>query len=418
MKKFSSLLLIMLMLVTFTGCGSNNASQVTSEDISGTTVTIGVWKGNNGEEKALDELITGFEEKTGATVEKKEYTDISQQLTTELIGGTAPDVFYVDALLAQSLIEDEGLLQLNDYLTQEDIDDFYPSILTPFMSGDEIYALPKDYSTLGVYYNEDLLKEAGYTADDIPTDLESFPAFITELQSNLPEGKTAFLNTVDLSRMFTWLQTQDQSILTEDGKVDFENETIVENAQIILDLYNTEGSKEAIDIGYDWGGDAFGAGDAAMIIEGPWLLPTLDVDYPDTNFGVKPMPTYNGEQNTPAYTVGWGVNANAQNLSGGVQFALYATSQEGMSTWASNAKVLPTRVSVTESLGITDNEIANTFASQAENATVWQLDSITDKVFQEFNNVIPSILSGELSLEEGFAKIDNAVNQDLEDFNE
>ncbi len=414
MKRFSLLLIVFGFV--FSSCGSSTSTQVLDEDISGTTVTVGVWKGNDGEERALDNMIKGFEEKTGAKVDKRTYTDINQQLPTELIGGEAPDVFYIDSLLVKSLINDGALLELDDYI--EELDDFYPNILKPFQDDDgKTYALPKDFSTLGVFYNKDLLAQAGYTEEDIPTKLEDYPKFIEELQSKLPDGKTAFLNTVDISRCFTWLQTKGVSILTEDGKVNFEDETIVKNAQILLDLAKADGSKEAIDIGYDWGGDAFGAGDAAIIMEGPWLLPTLNGDYPDTNFGVIEMPTYNGEKNTPAYTVGWGVNANAENLSGGVQFANYAGGEEGMSIWCEQAKVLPSRKSVSNSLNVANDEIQKIFLNQADYATVWQMNDITSKVIQEFNNIIPKIIDGEYTIKEGFKKIDDAINKDLEDFN-
>lgn len=417
MKKM--MMILSAFLLVLVGCGNGaESSKVLDSDITGQTVTVGVWKGNNGEEKALDNMIKAFEEKTGAKVEKRVYTDISQQLPTELIGNTAPDVFYVDALLAKSLIKDGALEPMDQYLTDDDKADFYENIIAPFSQDGEIYALPKDWSSLGVFYNEDLLAEAGFTAEDIPSKLEDFPAFISKLQEKLPEGKTAYAENDDLARVFTWLQTKDASILTKDVKSNFADPQIVKNAQILADIDGSEGAKTVKELGYDWQGDAFGAGDAAIVIEGPWLLPALANDYKDTKFGVKEMPTYNGEQNTPAFTVGWGVNSNAKNKEAAVQFATYATGKEGMKIWTEQAQVIPSRDSVAKELKIDENDILKTFANQADFATVWQLEDVTSKLVSEFNNVFPDIANGKLSIEEGFKKIDDTVNKDLEDFNE
>ncbi len=417
MKKLVSLFIVSILILV--GCkNEENITKITSEDISGTTIRVGVWKGNNGEEAALDKLISEFETTTGAKVEKRVYTDISQQLPTELIGGTAPDVFYIDAILAKSLINDGALEPISNYMMDSDVEDFYPAMLEPFTSDDKIYALPKDWSTLAVFYNEDLLNAAGLSVSDIPEELEKWPEFIENLQAKLPDGKTAFVNTPDISRVFPWIQTNGATILTDDKTANFSSKEIQENSEIIIKLSNSNGSKEGIEIGYDWGGDAFGAGDAAIVIEGPWLLPALNADYPETNFGVKKMPTYNGEKTTAAYTVGWGVNSQAQNLSGAIQFGLYATGKEGMNTWTSGAKVIPSRESVAKAVGVNEDEILNVFNSQADYAHVWQLEDVTTKVINEFNNIFPEILEGNKTIEEGYLQIDEAINKDLKDFNE
>jgi len=82
-------------------CGGNEdtSSSTDQTDFTGDSLTIGVWGGNEAEEKSLDEMIQSFEEATGATVEKKVYTDYNTQIQADMAGRTAPDVFYVDAYM-------------------------------------------------------------------------------------------------------------------------------------------------------------------------------------------------------------------------------------------------------------------------------------------------------------------------------
>lgn len=418
MKKSLALILALFAsILVLTGCSDESTeTSIDMESLEGTTVTIGVWKGNSGEEVALDNMIADFEEKTGIIVEKHVYTDINTELPAELMAGTAPDAFYIDSSLAPTLIEDGALEPLTPYLTEEDMADFYPALVAPFSDSEgTVYALPKDYSTIGLYVNEDLLAQAGYTIEDIPTSYEEFPAFITELQANLPEDTYAFSTSMGIDRWFNYLQVGGASIIAEDGTVQLSDPAIVENAEMMTTLLATEGFIDPIAAGFGWAGDMFGAQKCVMTLEGPWLEPMMATDFPEVNYTVLPAPTYKGEQTTPAYTVGWGVNANAENKEAAIAWTLYATN-EGMAIWCEDAGVLPSRASVSEEIGVSEDETASVFASQVEYATVWQLGAQTVNILTEFNNQWPLVVDGTQTVEEAFTKVDEVVNGNVENF--
>ncbi len=177
--------LAFLVLIFFlTGCGS---SEVDSNKIS-----IGIWETNDGEAEAFNQIIEEFEAQTGADIELRDYADYSQQLTTELYGGTGPDVFMVDGSVAKNYIDQGALLPLSDALSDEVINDFYDGQLTPYMDEQAtIYAIPKDWSPLAVYCNNELIAKTSYTCDSIPNNLEQWPDFLASLQAELPAGKYA-----------------------------------------------------------------------------------------------------------------------------------------------------------------------------------------------------------------------------------
>lgn len=420
MKKYLVLVFALFAsILVLTGCSSDEESTDTSvdmESLEGTTVTIGVWKGNSGEEAALDEMIAAFEEDTGIIVEKHVYTDINTELPAELMAGTAPDAFYIDSSLVPTLIEDGALEPLTPYLTEDDMADFYPALVEPFTDSEgTVYALPKDFSTIGLYVNEDLLAEAGYTIEDIPTAYEDMPAFISELQTKLPEGTYAFSTVMGIDRWFSYLQVGGASIIAEDGTVQLSDPAVVANAEMMTTLLNTPGYIEPTAAGFGWAGDMFGAQKCVMTLEGAWLEPMLIKDFPDVNYTVLPAPTYKGEQTTPAYTVGWGVNSNAENKEGAIAWTLYATN-EGMAIWCEGAEALPSRASISDELGIAEDETSSVFASQVEYATVWQLGAHTVNIMNEFNNQWPLVVDGTLTIEQAFAKVDEVVNADAETF--
>ena len=82
------------------GCSNDDTGAKNTDPIRGQAITLGVWKGSPAEERALNQMLADFSQKTGVIVRTRIYANINQQLTTELIGGSAPDVFYIDSSTA------------------------------------------------------------------------------------------------------------------------------------------------------------------------------------------------------------------------------------------------------------------------------------------------------------------------------
>lgn len=136
-------------LAVFAGCGR----QINDGGV--VTVTLSGWS-NLLEKQFLQRVIDEFEVQNPTI--KVRYDAIADQymdvLKTRLIGETAADVFYLDALEAPGLISPGVLEPLNGYISQDfDLADFEPRLLDAFRSDGTIYGLPKDFSTLVLFYS-------------------------------------------------------------------------------------------------------------------------------------------------------------------------------------------------------------------------------------------------------------------------
>jgi multiple sugar transport system substrate-binding protein len=83
----------------------------------------------------------------------EQYMDV---MKTRLIGETAADVFYLDALEAPALMSHGVLEPLNSYVSEFELTDFEPRLLNAFKQHGEIYGFPKDFSTLALFYNKSI----------------------------------------------------------------------------------------------------------------------------------------------------------------------------------------------------------------------------------------------------------------------
>lgn len=420
-RKFRNIgLMAVVSLGLLAACGSNDKGSTGSSasgKISGETITVGFWKGDStAEDKARKTMFDEFTEETGITVQEKVYNDYETQLMTDLIGGTAPDVFYVDVSNIPSLASQGVLEPLDDYIVKSDIktEEYYKPLLEAFKFTDgKMYGLPKDYSTLGFYYNETLLAEAGLTPDDIPSKYEDLEGFLTKIKTALPD-KTPMVFSALMARQLYIMQSQGGVPVTEEGMANLNDPKVLEALQILIDLYDKELIATAADLGDGWSGDTFGREQAVITDEGGWMVSHINTNFPDLAYGVKEIPTLNGENRNMVFTVSYSMNVGSSKKDEAWKFIEYTTRNEVMQAYAETASVLPTKIPVAEAMKIDEDPIMGAFSRAANYATPWQDGVNLTLIATNYENMIIPALTGEMSLEEAMKKATEAANKDIE----
>lgn len=376
----------------------------------GTEITIGIWWGNETEEASLRAVIDSFEALTGISVSARTYEDYQTQLLTELAGGMAPDVFYVEAMLAPTFIQQGVLANLNPFIANTpdfNQGDFYTPAIEAFMTGNEVFGLPKDLSTLGMIYNIDLLEYAGFTSADIPNTMAELVDFLVDLQAGLPAGTVAGVTSSELARHMFVLG----DILDNDGIVNLAGN--LDYLQLHVDLFQQGVIQRSADLGAGWAGDAFGLEYAAIMIEGNWVLGHLANNFADVNFGTRELPTMNGQDGSMMFTVAWGVNAASNNIGAAWLFTHYLTSTQGMADWAGPVGVIPSRTSSSELLNLNGNPILAPFVAAAYYATPWQAGIELPIIMHHYNDLFPAVLQGDMTLQEAMELATERANNEI-----
>ncbi|UUV13244.1 ABC transporter substrate-binding protein [Clostridioides difficile] len=411
-KKLTTLAMIAILSTSLVACSSKGEGGSTKNK----EVTVGVWNGNQGEEKALTQMISEFEGKTGIKVKKKIYTDYNTQLKTDLIGETAPDVFYLDVNLSPEMMDSGVLEPLNQYVDEEyDVNDIYPNLINGFKDeSGETYAMPKDYSSLSVYYNESLLEQAGYTKDDIPTELKKWPEFFSELQSKLPEGKKAAMIDPLLPRIMGFVEANGGEVVDSEGYSNLSDPKVTEALDLVNSLYQNGSTQQASELGYGWNGDAFGSEAGAIMIEGNWVVGHLRDNFPNVKYGTLEMPTYKGEKSNLLFTVGYAMNKKSKNKESAWEFIKYATGKEGMTIWTTGSGTLPSRKSIAVDTKVNENDVLKSHIAGADYGTVWQKGLTLPIIDREFSNWMPAVILGNETLEDAMKKATETANKDID----
>jgi len=196
-------------------------------------LTVMHWSGEGGQEedRIVLDLLAGFEAAhPGVKVRRINPGDSGSyytKLQTMMAAGEPPDVFYVGTERLASFASMGLLAPVEPFLEADDaaqdpaalrLDDFYRSTVDAFRfdglatGRGALYGIPKDFTTVGFYYNEDLFARAGVAAPAAGWTWDDFLAAaravgeITEPDGSQPYTGAEFVTWPTMVRVFlrTW----------------------------------------------------------------------------------------------------------------------------------------------------------------------------------------------------------------------
>jgi multiple sugar transport system substrate-binding protein len=168
-----------LLVATLAACGGGDGGGSDGGDVSG-DISFLVF-GEPEELKAFRAVITAFRkvepEVSVQLIEASDRDDLLARLSTSFAGGTPPDLFLLNYRFYGQFAARDVLEPIEDRLNDSDAfeeDDFYPQALEAFRFDGELVCLPQNISSLVVYYNRDLFRQAkvpepqpGWTWDEM-----------------------------------------------------------------------------------------------------------------------------------------------------------------------------------------------------------------------------------------------------------
>lgn len=258
--------------------------------------------------------------------------DYATKMRANVASNTVPDVFYLLSAMSSKYISAGKLLNLSPYMARDGIkaDAYYPSLLHPFVCArGQIYGLPKDWSSLGVFYNKQMFQAAGLSdpaSDWTWQDMQNDARKLTH-NAGTPNSVYGAVLSADLSRWGAFLHTAGGSVLNRDGtQAAFDSPQGVSALQFYDSFFKNQSGAQPTTVGAPWSGDAFGKQRAAMVIEGSWLIPYLHTTYPGLPYSVAPLPVApNGQRGNLAFTNAWAAYASTPHPAAVWELIKYMT---------------------------------------------------------------------------------------------
>ena len=148
--------------------------------------------------EAYESLAAAFSKANGSINIKPVFAgnqvDALVKAQTAARGGNPPAMAIVDSTNVFTLIEDDMIAPISDFVkTDEDkklIADIYPAFLANSVVGDKVWSLPFQRSTVIMYYNKDAFREAGLDPEKAPSTWAEFSAAAAKLIKKDAQGAT------------------------------------------------------------------------------------------------------------------------------------------------------------------------------------------------------------------------------------
>lgn len=378
------------------------------------TVKLSGWGGSPVEQKLLKQVLQDFEAKHPKI--KVKYEVISDQymdvIKTRLVGEAAPDVFYLDALEAPFLTSQNVLEPLDNYITPEfDLADFEPNLLNSFKYQNSIYGLPKDYSTLALFYNKKAFAAAGLNTP--PQNWDELRTYSKQLTGKL--NRYGFGEMPELARQAYKIKAFGGQVINSNDYAAFASQQALQGLQLVIDQYRQDrSSAQKSDVGTNSGSEMFGQGKVAMVIEGNWTIPYLQETFPKLEFATAQVPSINDKKGTMVFTVAYVMNKQSKHKAAAWELISYLTGKEGMQKWTGTGFALPTRKSVAQKLGYDKDVLRSPFVSGVNYATPWQVGKHPAAIINNFDNQFISALLGQQPLKQAMLQAQNEANQQIQ----
>jgi multiple sugar transport system substrate-binding protein len=271
-------------------------------------------------------------------------SDYQTKLLAQISGGSQPDVFYVDPGLAYQLIPNQVLLDLSPAMQEvgRSKDEYFESLITTFIGEDgKIYGLPKDFGSLAIFYNTDMVKtppKEGWTQED-------FAAFVKENVSGEGQAKVfGFSADPDFERWGAFALANGAKVI-DNNACAINSDIAVSALEDWYAMYTDGDATIPADVGAGWSGEAFAKKRTASAIQGGWMIPFLND--PAANFGVNydaaalPMGANGGRGNLLFFNA-WGAAAKTKFPKAAAALVLFLASRENEGAILQTGFALPT----------------------------------------------------------------------------
>ena len=292
------------------------------------------------------------------------------KLLSAIAGGQAPDLIVCDrAVSAYSYAANGSFEMLQSYLEQVnlDVESFFEGCKDVIYYKDQPYLIPQDTNVMLLYYNPDIVKEAGLDPKNPPKTLDELDAWADAMTIQNSDGSYKRFGLIP------WLDLKDDAFClpfffgadlydVETNKLNLTSKELV-SCMEWLQKYGEKYDPERISsftsgLGGMFSPDhAFMTGKVGMTITGNWFSNALRVYAPKVNYQVcsVPVPEEGRADSTPFQTNVFAIPKGAKNPELAALFIKFcmsgAVNEDNFAQWRS----IPTSDKEFDNISLTKN---------------------------------------------------------------
>ena len=349
-RKLLAATLTAAMVLSLAACGGGSSSSSSGTAASGSGASgsgelqVNIW--DNNQLAGLQQIADEWTEESGVKLKINvvDWDNYWTLLEAGASGGQMPDVFWMHSNTAQMYMENDLLLNLDDYIAKDDAIDlanYYEGVVELYNRDDNgsQYALPKDHDTIALLYNKAIFDKYGveYPTDDWTwEDVRDAATKITE--AGKADGVYGYaINTSNnQDGWYNIIYDYGGQVITDDHKgTTIGSDEAKAGMEMLRQILEVAAPQTVVaETGTD---SLFNSGLTAMITQGSWMINTFykAEHHDDYAWAMLPYADVNGNgqcdkgERYSAYNgLGWAAAANTADPDAAYSLISYFCSEK------------------------------------------------------------------------------------------
>ncbi len=420
LKKLLALAMAVVLVFALAACGGDTDSENGQESTSSSngqsgdvaTLTYAIWDKN--QEPGMRAIADAFEAENPdikINIEVTGWDEYWTKLEAAGTGGALPDVFWMHINNFRKYA-DAGLLEGID-TGKTDLSKFPSGLNELYTIDGTLYGIPKDFDTIGLWYNKTMFDEKGIAYPDETWTWDTLVEVAAEL-TDANSGIYGFAAPLDTQQgYYNFIYQNGGYVISEDKtKSGFDMPETIEAIQFYTDLINKYKVSPAYATLVETSNtNLFESGKVAMILQGSWMVTEMKSnEYTHDNADVAVLPMgkerasiYNGLANAVAST--------SKNKEAAMKFVYYMGTEEANITQAKNGSAIPAYENTQQPwIDYTTFFSLDKYVDMLDYAVIYPTSKSRPKWDVVENDTMRKIFAGELSVEDGCKLIAEEMN--------
>ena len=330
-------------------------------------------------------------------IEVVPWNNMLQKLTTDISAGANADLSIIGTRWLIDFVDQDIVAPLDEFMNDEFRSRFIPAFFEPAVMQGDTYGLPIAASARAMYYNKDLLAEAGL--DGPPeswAELKDAAMAIDALGEDISGyGMQGAEIETDVYFYYAFW-AHGGELVQEDGTSGLDSEAGYRAAELYRSLIEADATQPGVtSYSREDVQNLFKQGRVGMMITAPFLSSQIAEEAPDLNYGVAPIPAGpKGDRGTYAVTDSIVMFANSDNKELAWEFLDLLFSNEWRKKFTAGEGFLPVNNAVADDPVFAEDPDLKVFASVLPDARFAPVIKGWEEIADITSNALQTIYLG------------------------
>ena len=381
----------------------------------GAVLSVSGWGDETEQQVVLDSIVRFNEVFPDVEVNFEPIpNDFQTIMKANMAAGTAADVFYVDADLMTAFGRTGQLLALDEYIEAAGLsrDHYVAALINMFTFEDTTYGLPKDMGSLGLVYIPRFFDDAEV---DYPTADWTWDDMMEAAQAIYDAtGTHGMCVPPDVGRWPAAVYQAGGAIADENyDEALFNSPEAVEALEFWYGMYADGYGAWPTDIGVGWCGEAIGRELTAMAWEGGWMINYMNIDFPDVDWAIEPLPSGPVGEGNLLFTNAWGAKADSEYPVAAAALTMFLAGPENQEVILQTGFALPTMLHLLEHPWFDEHPNETAIAHGATIGEVFFYGPEHGDVLGEMGNALNAVFLGEAEIQDALDSAVETINTEI-----